>query len=118
MIGLKREIDQIAKDKGIDPKEIIGALEEAMKQAARREQGQDKEIEATFNDELGEVELYGLRPARRGEIEIEVTFEIDTNGIVIVTARDKETGMAQATRIAVTAGYSPDDVSALLEKGL
>ncbi|MBW2664666.1 MAG: transcription termination/antitermination protein NusA, partial [Deltaproteobacteria bacterium] len=53
MIGLKREIDQIAKDKGIDAKEIIGALEEAMKQAARREVGQEKEIEATFNDELG-----------------------------------------------------------------
>jgi N utilization substance protein A len=61
MIGLKREIDQIAKDKGIDAKEIIGALEEAMKQAARREVGQDKEIEATFNDELGEIELFEFR---------------------------------------------------------
>jgi len=61
MIGLKREIDQIAKDKGIDAKEIIGALEEAMKQAARREVGQDKEIEATFNAELGEIELFEFR---------------------------------------------------------
>ena len=61
MIGLKREIDQIAKDKGIDPKEIIGALEEAMKQAARREQGQEKEIEAQFNEELGEIELFEFR---------------------------------------------------------
>jgi N utilization substance protein A len=61
MIGLKREIDQIAKDKGIDAKEIIGALEEAMKQAARREAGQDKEIEAQFNDELGEIELFEFR---------------------------------------------------------
>ena len=39
-------------------------------------------------------------------------------GIVVVTARDGETGMAQATRIAVTAGYSPEDVAALLERGL
>ncbi len=40
MLGnLKREIDQVAKDKGIDAGEIIGALEEAMKQAARRERG-------------------------------------------------------------------------------
>jgi len=61
MIGLKREIDQIAKDKGIDAKEIIGALEEAMKQAARREKGLEKEIEATFNEELGEIELFEFR---------------------------------------------------------
>jgi N utilization substance protein A len=60
-LGLKREIDQVAKDKGIDPREIISALEEAMKQAARRERGQDTEIEARFNDELGEVELFEFR---------------------------------------------------------
>ena len=49
MLGnLKREIDQIAKDKGIDSKEITGALEEAMRQAARRRFGQDKEIEARY----------------------------------------------------------------------
>jgi N utilization substance protein A len=56
--NLKREIDQIAKDKGIDSMEIIGALEEAMKQAARKRHGQEKEIEARYNDELGEIELF------------------------------------------------------------
>ncbi len=61
ILGLKREIDQVAKDKGIDPAEIISALEEAMKQAARRERGQDTEIEARFNEELGEVELFEFR---------------------------------------------------------
>jgi N utilization substance protein A len=61
ILGLKREIDQVAKDKGIDPREIISALEEAMKQAARRERGQDTEIEARFNEELGEVELFEFR---------------------------------------------------------
>ena len=63
MIGLnlKREIDQIAKDKGIDRGEIVSALEEAMKQAARRRHGQEKEIEARFNDELGEIELFEFR---------------------------------------------------------
>ena len=59
--GLKREIDQVAKDKGIDPTEIISALEEAMKQAARRERGQESEIEARFNPDLGEVELFEFR---------------------------------------------------------
>ena len=55
-MNLKREIDQIAKDKGIDSTEITGALEEAMRQAARKRFGQDKEIEARYNDEIGEVE--------------------------------------------------------------
>jgi N utilization substance protein A len=61
MLGLKREIDQVAKDKGIDAAEIIAALEDAMKQAARRERGQDTEIEARFNEDLGEVELFEFR---------------------------------------------------------
>jgi N utilization substance protein A len=61
MLGLKREIDQVAKDKGLDPREIIAALEEAMKQAARRERGLETEIEARFNEELGEVELFEFR---------------------------------------------------------
>ncbi len=55
---LKREIDQIAKDKGIDSGEIIGALEEAMVQAARKRHGQEKEIEARYSEELGEIELF------------------------------------------------------------
>ena len=59
--NLKREIDQIAKDKGIDTNEIIGALEEAMKQAARKRHGLEKEIEARYNDELGEIELFEFR---------------------------------------------------------
>ncbi|MAE97127.1 MAG: transcription termination/antitermination protein NusA [Deltaproteobacteria bacterium] len=58
---LKREIDQIAKDKGIDRRTIIGALEEAMKQAARKKYGQEKEIEARFNEESAEIELFEFR---------------------------------------------------------
>jgi transcription termination/antitermination protein NusA len=58
---LKREIDQIAKDKGIDKKMIIEALEEAMRQAARKKFGQEREIEARFNEELGEIELFEFR---------------------------------------------------------
>jgi len=61
MMGLKREIETVAKDKGIDPKEIISALEEAMKQAARRERGIESEIEARFNEDLGEIELFEFR---------------------------------------------------------
>ena len=61
MLNLKREIDQIAKDKGLDRSEIIRAVEEAMKQAARRAKGQEREIEARYNEELGEIELFEFR---------------------------------------------------------
>src|SRR5262245_29475195 len=58
---LKREIDQIAKDKGVDKKMIIEALEEAMRQAAKKKFGQDREIEARFNEESAEIELFEFR---------------------------------------------------------
>ena len=58
---LKREIDQIAKDKGVDKKMIIEALEEAMRQAAKKKFGQDREIEARFNEETAEIELFEFR---------------------------------------------------------
>ena len=81
--GLKREIDQIAKDKGIDRKLIVEALEEAMKQAARRKYGQEKELEARFNDELGEIELFEFRTVvetvtdAESEITIAAAHEFD-----------------------------------------
>ena len=61
MIPLKREIEQIAKDKGIAREVIVGAVEEAMRQAARRKFGIEREMEARFNDESGEVELFEFR---------------------------------------------------------
>ncbi len=79
-LNLKREIDQIAKDKGIDSGEIISALEEAMKQAARKRHGQEREIEARYNDELGEIELFEFR-----EVVEEVT-DPDSQ-ILLSTAR-------------------------------
>jgi len=82
MIGmnLKREIDQIAKDKGIDSNEITGALEEAMLQAARKRFGQEKEIEARYNDEIGEVELFEFR-------EVVETITDDESQILIARAQ-------------------------------
>ena len=59
--GLKREIDQVAKDKGIDRKVIIEALEDALKQAARRKYGLEREIEAQYNDENEEIELFEFK---------------------------------------------------------
>ncbi len=76
MIPLKREIDQIAKDKGINRDVIIGAVEEAMRQAARRKFGAEKEIEARFNEESGEVELFEFRTV------VEEIVEADTQVLV------------------------------------
>jgi N utilization substance protein A len=82
MLGqnLKREIDQIAKDKGIDSDEIISALEEAMVQAAHRRHGAEKEFEARYNDELGEIEIFEFRV-----VVDEITD--DTSQILIAVAR-------------------------------
>jgi N utilization substance protein A len=79
-MNLKREIDQIAKDKGIDSNEITGALEEAMLQAARKRFGQEKEIEARYNDEIGEVELFEFR-------EVVETITDDESQILIARAQ-------------------------------
>jgi hypothetical protein len=53
----------------------------------------------TDNTLLGEVELTGLRPARRGQVQIAVSFALDTDGILNVSATDVETGRAAATRL-------------------
>jgi N utilization substance protein A len=80
---LKREIDQIAKDKGIDKRTIITALEEAMKQAARRKFGLEKEIEARFNPETSEIELFEFREVvetvtdREAHITLEDAHRLD-----------------------------------------
>ncbi len=77
-------------------------------------QGESRQV--ADNTWLGEVELYGLRAAPRGQVEIEVAFEIDANGMVVVTAKDRETGLEQATRIIVDAGYDDEDVEAMRER--
>jgi N utilization substance protein A len=94
MPGLKREIDQIAKDKGIDAAEIISALEEAMKQAARRERGEQTEIEARFNEELGEVELFEFR-------EVVETVTDKTRQIAIADASAFDPGAEVGDEIGV-----------------
>ncbi|HME73025.1 MAG TPA: transcription termination factor NusA [Myxococcota bacterium] len=94
MLGLKREIDQIAKDKGIDKRVIIGALEEAMKQAARRKYGQEKEIEARFNEELGEIELFEFRTVVENLTDPE-------NQILIASARALDPEAEEGDQIGV-----------------
>ena len=58
---LKRIIDQISRDKGIDRDLLIEAIEEAVMSAAKKKYGHRREIEARYNDELGEIELFQFR---------------------------------------------------------
>ncbi len=67
------------------------------------------------NKSLGFVELHGLPPAPRGLPEIEVTFELDANGIINVHARDKGTGKVQTTRIVSNSGLADGDIDRMIQ---
>ncbi len=73
----------------------------------------EREI-ASANRSLGKFELVGIPPAPRGVPQIEVTFEVDANGILNVSARDKFTGLEQAMQITPSSGLSPDEVERLI----
>ena len=65
---------------------------------------------AKDNKTLGRFHLDGIMPARRGEPQIEVTFDIDANGIVNVSAKDKATGKEQRIRIESSTGLSKEEI--------
>jgi molecular chaperone DnaK len=65
---------------------------------------------ATDNRTLGRFHLDGIPPAPRGVPQVEVTFDIDANGILHVAAKDKATGKEQSIRITSSSGLSPDEV--------
>ncbi len=65
---------------------------------------------ATQNRTIGRFHLDGLPPAPRGVPQIEVTFDIDANGILHVSAKDKATGKSQQIRIEASSGLSDDDI--------
>ena len=65
---------------------------------------------ASDNKSLGRFVLDGIPPAPRGLPQIEVTFDVDSNGVLNVTAKDKATGKAQSIRIEATSGLSEDDI--------
>jgi molecular chaperone DnaK len=71
---------------------------------------------ADENELLGEFEFTGFKNARRGEVRIEVTFEIDTDGIVNVTARDPDTSQAASTQIHLSSGLSEQEIRELIDK--
>ena len=65
---------------------------------------------AAQNKSIGQFNLEGIAPARRGVPQIEVTFDIDANGILNVSAKDKATGKEQAIRIEASSGLSQEEI--------
>src|SRR5438132_14016434 len=71
---------------------------------------------AEGNRSLGKFELVGIPPSPRGVPQIEVSFEVDANGIVSVAAQDKATGREQQMRITPTSGLPPDEIERLIKE--
>jgi molecular chaperone DnaK len=71
---------------------------------------------ATDNKLLGEFDLVGIPPAPRGMPQIEVTFDIDANGIVTVSAKDKATGKEQNITIRSSGGLSETEIQKMVQE--
>jgi molecular chaperone DnaK len=71
---------------------------------------------AADNKALGQFDLVGLPPAPRGVPQVEVTFDIDANGIVSVSAKDKATGKEQQIRIQASGGLSDADIQTMVRE--
>jgi len=71
-------------------------------------QGESRKAEE--NEVLGEFVLTGLKPLPKGELEIEVTFAINTDGIVSVSAKDMDTGLAQSIQVTATSGLTSEEI--------
>jgi len=70
---------------------------------------------AAYNKTLGRFQLVGIPPAPRGIPQIEVTFDIDANGIVSVSAKDMGTGKEQSIRITASSGLSEEEIKRLVK---
>jgi molecular chaperone DnaK len=78
---------------------------------------QGESDQADQNELLGEFILTGLRRASAGVVEIEVTFEINADGIVSVHAKDLETGKEQSITVTATSGLTREEIEAMIDSG-
>ncbi len=78
---------------------------------------QGESRDAKDNELLGQFEFSGFKKAVRGAVAIDVTFEIDADGIVSVTATDRETGQQASTRITLSSGLSEGELQQIMETG-
>jgi molecular chaperone DnaK len=78
-------------------------------------QGESRQSEE--NELLGQFEFSGFKRARRGEVAIDISFEINADGIVNVVAQDRETGKRASTTITLSSGLSDNDLESIMEQG-
>ena len=71
---------------------------------------------ATENKTIGRFNLDGILPAQRGVPQVEVTFDIDANGILNVSATDKGTGKEQRITITASSGLSQDEIDQMIDE--
>jgi len=71
---------------------------------------------AAENELLGEFMLSGIRPAKRGEPEVEVTFDIDSDGIVGVSAKDLDTGQQQSITVTASSGLTEQEIQWMVDR--
>ena len=76
---------------------------------------QGESQKADENELLGEFVLTGLKPSPKGQVEIEVTFAINTDGIVSVSAKDMDTGQAQSIQVTATSGLTTDEIRSMMQ---
>jgi molecular chaperone DnaK len=76
---------------------------------------QGENEQADQNELLGEFILTGLKRAPKGQVEIEVTFEINADGIVSVRAKDLETSLEQSIQVTATSGLTPEEIKSMIE---
>ncbi|MCL4133290.1 UNVERIFIED_CONTAM: hypothetical protein GTU68_001670 [Idotea baltica] len=93
-----------APSKGVNPDEAValGAAVQAGEMAG-------------YNKTLGKFELVGIPPAARGVPQVEVTFDIDANGIVHVSAKDLGTGKEQSIQITASSGLSEEEIKKMVQ---
>ena len=97
-------------------KSQVFSTAEDNQQAVTIRVGQGEREIAADNKLLGQFDLVGLPPAPRGAPQIEVTFDIDANGIVHVSAKDKDTGKEQSIRIQASGGLSGADIEKMVKE--
>ncbi len=100
----------------IEQTRVFTTLED-FQEAVRIRIYQGESRSADQNELLGQFTFSGFRRAARGQVRIEVTFEIDTDGIVNVTAREPETGQQASTQITLSSGLSPAQLDQIIAEG-
>jgi len=113
--GLSEAIIERNSPVPIDQMRVFTTVRDHQKTiAVRIYQGESRQAEG--NTLLGEFEFAGFAPGPRGEVKIEVTFSISTEGIVKVQARDPKTGAEASTTVSMSSGLSEDQIQNIIAK--